>query len=620
MIHRLYRALPVLVACLGLALASDTRLPTMLVVAAVLLSVLVPVRITMDRATQRLAMVVAVVLVIAGIRASGMPVRGPHLGAFGYGFAIAPLVLATLRLFTLQPEGGRRVEIALTVVSLLATGAGRPGIAAYVAVLAVYLASVVALQRDEESHRIALAAMSARTRRHAVTLLALAGVAALAFAAFVRAAYPRVERRFQNAFERAYEDQAGISDTVHLGKMNKMLQSDVVVLRIHGEPPLERLRGVVLDEYAGGRWTRARADESKVRQVPRAAPEGQDVIEIRHVRADQSRIFLPFDAREIATERGSVREDEMGTLLATSNDPSFSVWFRRGPRDAALVLGPRPEDLTVPPRLRGPLHAMALEWVRGTRNVEEALAALEAHLRREYTYSLETNPARGVDPVLDFLTGSRKGYCEHFASALALLARTLGIPTRLVLGYRVGERNPLLSHYVVRKKNAHAWVEAFVPGGGWMTVDPTPMAELPQNALHDEDGATASVDALASAWDRAERWLAARSVTELGAAATLGFAIFALQRWWRRRARSAPVSADGLAFAPPTEGFARLEKALARRGLGRALGEPIERWAARLPEPAVAEVLRRYVAVRYGSKSDAGLEAALEAVVRHGST
>jgi transglutaminase-like putative cysteine protease len=616
MIHRLYRALPVLVACLGLALASDTRFPTMLVVAAVLASVLVPGRITLDRATQRLAMVVAVVLVIAGIRASGMPVRGPHLGAFGYGFAIAPLVLATLRLFTSQPEGGRRVEIALTVVSLLATGAGRPGAAVYVAVLALYLASVVALQRDEEPHRIALAAMSARTRRLAVTLLAVAATAALGFGAFVRAAYPRVERRFQSAFEHAYEEQPGISDSVHLGKMRGLLQSDVVVLRIHGEPPIDRLRGVVLDEYAGGRWTRAREDEANLREVPRAAPDAADVIEVRHVRADQNRIFLPFDARQIATERGSVWEDEMGTLRATSNQPSFSVWFRRGPRDAALVIGPRPADLTVPPRLRGPLHALALEWVRGTKNVEEALAALEAHLRREYTYSLETQPARGVDPVLDFLTGSRRGYCEHFASALALLARTLGIPTRLVLGYRVGERNPLLSHYVVRKKNAHAWVEAFVPGGGWMTVDPTPMTELPQNALHDEDGATASIDALASAWDRTERWLAARSVTELGAAATLGFAIFALQRWWRRRAKSAPVATDGLGFSPPTEGFARLERALARRGLGRALGEPIERWAARLPEPALADVLRRYAAVRYGSKKDPDLDAALEAVLR----
>ena len=94
-----------------------------------------------------------------------------------------------------------------------------------------------------------------------------------------------------------------------------------------------------------------------------------------------------------------------------------------------------------------------------------------------FGYSLEVKRSRGVDAVVDLLNIHREGHCELFASAMALLARTQGIPTRVVSGYRASEINPITGLAVVRERNAHTWVEAWVDGR-WDTWDPTPMVEM----------------------------------------------------------------------------------------------------------------------------------------------
>jgi hypothetical protein len=271
----------------------------------------------------------------------------------------------------------------------------------------------------------------------------------------------------------------------------------------------------------------------------------------------------------------------------------------------------RLEDLLMPHKLRAPLTAMATEWTRGKVTPEDSLAAIEAHLRRDYTYSTAPQPETSLDPVLEFLTVSHEGHCEYFASALALLARSIGIPTRMVLGYRVGERSPVGSHYVVRRRNAHAWVEAYLPSGAWAIVDPTPMTELPQDLPHDEHGVTAAFEAIAFGWEVLQAWLAERSLFELGGAAVVGVVIFALQRWLRTRGLVVGERDDGLEFDSPPDAYLRLEAELGRRGQGRRPSEPIERWIARLDDPDLTPVLLRYVGARYGNEDTQGLDLAL---------
>jgi hypothetical protein len=290
------------------------------------------------------------------------------------------------------------------------------------------------------------------------------------------------------------------------------------------------------------------------------------------------------------------------------------VWFRTGARDALRVAAPRAADLLMPHKLRAPLTAIAKVWTVGARTRKEALAALEARLLEGYAYSLDGQPASALDPILAFLTESRRGHCEYFASAFVLLARSLGIPARIVLGYRVGERNPYWSHYVVRKKNAHAWAEAFVSAdgnGAWTTYDPTPMSELGQDLPHDERGVRAVVEAMAVVWERIEVWFTRRSIFEYAGAAILGVIVFAAQRGWRTRRERRAMGGDALEFDPPPPAFAHFEARMAERGLGRRTGETLERWADRLGSADLRDTLLAYARARYGGEAVDGVEEAL---------
>ena len=612
--RRLVRALSLVVAGVALAIVSREPLAPALTLAFALASVLPWPRLPLDRATQRLAGIVIVLLTIVGLRASGMPMRGPHLGAFGYGFALAPLIVVALRLWVDHAEGGPRVDLSLGLVSLLATGAARPRIA-YLAFVLAFLGAAVAVQRSGDPCRLPVASLSPRTRHVACALLLTAAVSGVTASVVAHLAYRMVYRRMVNASATAFEESAGLSDNVRLGSMAVLLTSDTVILRVSG-PEVDRLRGVVLDEYGGGRWTRATIETPVTVDVPRARPGGADVVDVHPIHPDRDYVFLPLAARDVATASGSLRGDSMGVARSVPADPSAEVWFRIGERNAFLVGAARLEDVLMPHKLRAPLTALASEWTRESTTPEESLAALAAHLRRDYSYSTDPQPRSSLDPVLAFLTVSRRGHCEYFASALALLARSIGIPTRMILGYRVGERNPYWSHYVVRAKNAHAWVEAYLPDGRWVTVDPTPMTELPQDWRHDEHGVTAALEAAAIAWEYVEDWLARRSVFELGGAAVLGVIVFAMQRWLRTRRPAAPERDDGLQFGPAPQAYLRLEAELERRGRGRQPSEPLETWVARLEDPALTPVLLRYIEARYGTTGTGGLDAALDAAVR----
>ncbi len=123
------------------------------------------------------------------------------------------------------------------------------------------------------------------------------------------------------------------------------------------------------------------------------------------------------------------------------------------------------------------------------RNPREAALALQRYLHHEGNFSYSLNPpprplsrAAG-DPVNDFVVAGKEGHCEYFASALALMLRSVGIPSRLVLGYKGGEWNAVGGYYEVRQFEAHAWVEAWIFQAeqplGWLRLDPTPGERVP---------------------------------------------------------------------------------------------------------------------------------------------
>ena len=118
---------------------------------------------------------------------------------------------------------------------------------------------------------------------------------------------------------------------------------------------------------------------------------------------------------------------------------------------------------------------LARELTKDAATPYDAVLALNEHLKNNYPYDLSIPPQReSMDAVEYFLFEEGRGYCEQFSSSLAVMARSLGIPTRIATGYVSGEYNPFTGLYQVKASDAHAWVEVYFPGHGWSTFDPTP--------------------------------------------------------------------------------------------------------------------------------------------------
>jgi hypothetical protein len=107
-------------------------------------------------------------------------------------------------------------------------------------------------------------------------------------------------------------------------------------------------------------------------------------------------------------------------------------------------------------------------------SIREKASLVEAHLKRNYRYTLDLTWKAGNQPVTTFLFEAKAGHCEYFASAMAILLRSAGIPTRIVNGFLMGEYNPVGDDYIIRQSDAHSWVEVYIPGSGWTEFDPTP--------------------------------------------------------------------------------------------------------------------------------------------------
>jgi transglutaminase-like putative cysteine protease len=126
------------------------------------------------------------------------------------------------------------------------------------------------------------------------------------------------------------------------------------------------------------------------------------------------------------------------------------------------------------PQLDPRIPQLAREITARSRIPYQQAADLENYLRTHYGYTLDLGRVVPKDPLASFLFERKQGHCEYFASAMAVMLRTLGIPARVVNGFRGGEFNDITSQYVVRMRNAHSWVEAYIPNYGWMSFDPTP--------------------------------------------------------------------------------------------------------------------------------------------------
>jgi Transglutaminase-like superfamily/TgpA N-terminal domain/Domain of unknown function (DUF4129) len=132
--------------------------------------------------------------------------------------------------------------------------------------------------------------------------------------------------------------------------------------------------------------------------------------------------------------------------------------------------------LQVPPGVSHQVLTTAQQWTQGATNIYDALRMLEAHLsnQTQFTYSLDNPPIPNNVDVVSWLLQNRHGYCTHYATAMTVMARLLGIPARIVNGFSHGHLNRQRTAWVVDGSDAHSWVQAYFPGYGWINFDPTP--------------------------------------------------------------------------------------------------------------------------------------------------
>ncbi len=536
----------------------------------------------------------------------------PRLGSL---LAVGALLLAISRSYLRDDEPRRgRVTFGLGVLAVAASGATRLG-PGYGVFVVAYLASAFVVLRAHDPSRALAVHVGARHRAALLVVAALAS--ALAFG-FVRAV-PPIHRVVQRAIDRAYvpHDIVGFGAGAWLGSMRNVIQSEDEVLRLVPPPhtrPIDYLRGGVYDEYRTDGFWDVTPPAARLRDVVVGESlTDESVVRVRRVSGSANRYFLPLESRDLRVEGGTVEADELGAVLTFGSSRAWSYSFVLGDRDSLAPTPPGPLDLRIPRSERAAILALSHDWADAATTPGAKLDAIEQHLQHDYTYSLDFVREAG-DPLLDFLFVDKQGYCTYFASAFALLARASGIPTRFVTGYRVGEWSPVAQEYVVRDKNAHAWVEAWVDGA-WQTYDATPMQELPQDERHLSGLGTSLTDG-ARRIERAAAYAVEHATpTQLLAALGVLLLLWLVVRLRRARGHVVARVSSGEHTDPPLPCFQRLAASLAAQGLARAPSEPLERFARRVREARrgdAAALVDRYGALRYG---DLGERATLEADV-----
>jgi transglutaminase-like putative cysteine protease len=294
----------------------------------------------------------------------------------------------------------------------------------------------------------------------------------------------------------------GFSERVDLGMIGSVKEDPQIVMRVElpDQPAGVRerlyLRGMAFDYYNGRSWSassRQRRNLGMVddgifvvrsgasrRQAALSEPLRQDIL---LEPLDTSVLFAAPFAESVSGEFISVQLDGMTGLhlpYASLSRTRYSVVSREHrllqPEQTSAIeyaAAIRERYLQLP---LGSDHIRELaQGVADPVNpTYEKTAAVLNHLLSNYTYSLEAD-ARGSDhPIDEFLFTRKTGYCEHYATAMVLMLRTIGIPARLVTGFLATEWNEFGNYYTVRQRDAHAWVEVYYPQSGWVTMDPTP--------------------------------------------------------------------------------------------------------------------------------------------------
>jgi len=458
--------------------------------------------------------------------------------------------------------------------------------------------------------------------------------------------FPRIATPFWAVPIDTSSGTSGLSETMSPGDISSLSLSDAVAMRVRFEAdvPASRdlyWRTMVLNHFNGRTWSTSE---------PVYGPGGNDEIQFLGDPVNYTITLEPTRQRWVValdmpyawdlarTER--VQNQLLARIHPIDQRVAFDAISYTQYRTSSDMRNPfRSWNLALPdeanPRTRQLARQMRTAAGSDQAFVQDVLRKFNTE---EYYYTLEP-PALGSDPVDRFLFDTRRGFCEHFASAFAVMMRAAGIPARVVLGYQGGELNPMGNYLIVRQSDAHAWTEIWLEGTGWHRIDPT-AAVAPErieagvrgamlNGASDAWGLSApsallhrlqlTVDAINAGWNewilgygpenqnRFMQWLGIdkpdwQNMLLILIGATIGIiAIISSLLMFRNRP------------PPPDRAAALYRRFIRKLGMEPLVGETPARFAARAAEhspvdaPAIQEITSLYLEARYGQDEQSGL-------------
>ena len=467
----------------------------------------------------------------------------------------------------------------------------------------------------------------------------------------------------------------GFSDGVKLGGHGVLKSDSTVVMRVEIEStyggrdaPEIHWRGVAFDKYQKGEWSRSAnaPDTNDIvdRPVPGTERHSIQWEDARHDRLVRQDIWLEpletdvlfgagepyaFDVAQVLRQRPKKRMKNDEMRIDHSGTIHYIVYSQlESPPPETLRAAPHkvPREFAVytqlPDTITKETFDLADKITAGLTNDYDKVRAIQSYLHANYSYTLELAEPGKREPVDFFLFDRKKGHCEYFASAFAVLARAAHVPVRQVNGFLGGEWNEYQGYVAVRAGDAHSWDEVYFSGQGWVTFDPTPpSSELGRGGTGWRARMGRFIDTLRFQWTKwvIEYDLVAQlslfkdvgralkngaghirdgvvKVLRFWPAVALAGAGFAAFVMWRRRRRGGDfLQPRAIARHRERSGVARsfdqVQKALSRAGITREPATTPRELAARegLPAaPAIRELVDLYYAAEWGRRVDLAAE------------
>ena len=363
------------------------------------------------------------------------------------------------------------------------------------------LAGVAAFASDEIRRSSAGAGIEVSLRRFPAGRLALfAGWVSMGILVLTAGLFfllPRTARAVLQRFAPSHRHMAGFSREVDLGDIGEIQQRDIAVMHVRAEdgrplPDGLKWRGATLAAFDGRRWFNP---PGATRPIPtdrrglfilatpeqRRSPSPRLTYMVQMSEAAGDALFFPGEPEFLWIDAPYIVRASPGVYRRLYGATGPATYQGRSLLDP--VASPMPNDGADPrpgaiylqlPRLDPRVPALAHQIAAGAAGPMAKARAIERYLPRHYRYTLELPATEPRDPLAHFLFERRKGHCEYFASAMAVMLRTLDIPSRVATGFQGGIYNPISRRQLIRGSDAHSWVEAWMPGRGWTAFDPTP--------------------------------------------------------------------------------------------------------------------------------------------------